>query len=74
MRSLLAYSRENFRIFSLGLLEKGFMLEDIVNIRNECLIFLHSWEMNLGEAVTNLPRTALRFRGFVTCLTQVHLP
>ena len=30
------------------------MLEDIVNIRNECLIFLHSWEMNLGEAVTNL--------------------
>ena len=29
------------------------MLEDIVNIRNECLNFLHSWEMNLGEAVTN---------------------
>ena len=41
------------------------MLEDIVNIRNECLIFLHSWEMNLGEAVTNLPRTASRFTGFV---------
>ena len=50
------------------------MLEDIVNIRNECLIFLHSWEMNLGDAVTNLPRTALRFTGFVTCLTQVHFP
>ena len=74
MRSLLAYSKENFRIFSLGLLEKGFMLEYIVNIRNECLIFLHSWEMNLGEAVTYLPRTALRFTGFVTCLTQVHFP
>ena len=28
------------------------MLEDIVNIRNECLIFLHSWEMNLGEALS----------------------
>ena len=50
------------------------MLEDIVNIRNECLIFLHSWEMNLGEAVTNLPRNASRFTGFVTCLTQVHFP
>ena len=72
MRSLLAFSRENFRIFSMGLLGKGFMLEDIVNIRNECLIFLHSWEMNLGEAVTNLLRTASRFTGFVTCLTQVH--
>ena len=36
------------------------MLEDIVNIRNECLIFLHSWEMNFGEAVTNLGRTASR--------------
>ena len=47
---------------------------DIVNIRNECLIFLHSWEMNLGEAVTNLPRTASRFTGFVTCLAQVHFP
>ena len=41
------------------------LLEDIVNIRNECLIFLRSWEMNLGEAVTNLPRTASRFTGFV---------
>ena len=30
------------------------MLEGIENIRNECLIFLHSWEMNLGEAVANL--------------------
>ena len=58
MMSLLAYSRENFRIFSLGLLEKGFILEDIVNIRNECLIFLLSWEMNFGVSVTNLPRTA----------------
>ena len=26
----------------------------------------------LGEAVTNLPRTASRFTGFVTCLAQVH--
>ena len=74
MWSLLDYSRENFKsfFFSLGLLEKGFQLEDIVNIRNECLIFLHSWEMNLDEAVTNLPRTASRFTGFVTCLTKVH--
>ena len=65
MRSLLAYSRENFRMFSLWLLEKEFMLEDIVNIRNECLIVLHSWEMKLGEAVTNLPRTTSRFTGVV---------
>ena len=68
MMSLIAYSRANFRFFFLGLLEKGFMLVDIVNIRNECIIFLHSWEMNLGEAVTNLPRTASRFTGCVTCL------
>ena len=50
------------------------LFEDIVNIRNERLIFLRSWEMNLGEAVTNLPRTAKQFTGFVTCLTQVHFP
>ena len=30
--------------------------------------------MNLGEGVTNLPRTSSRFMGFVTCLTQVHFP
>ena len=37
------------------------MLEDIVNIRNECLIVLHSWEINLGEAVpspTSFPMNA----------------
>ena len=74
MMSLPAFSRENFRIFFSGALRKGFMLADIVILRNECLIFLHSWEMNLGEAVTNLPRNASRFTGFVTCLTQVHFP
>ena len=37
-------------------------------------MFLHSLEMNLGEAVTNLQRTASRFTGFVTCLAQVYFP
>ena len=36
--------------------------------------FLRSWEMDLGETVTNPPKTASRFTGFVTCLTQVHFP
>ena len=73
MRPLPAYVRENFKSFLSGTLRiKFFLFEDIVNIRNERLIFLCSWEMNLGEAVTNLPRTASWFTGFVTCLTQVH--
>ena len=29
------------------------MMECIVNIRNECLFFLGSWGMNLGEEQTN---------------------
>ena len=37
-------------------------------------LFKYSWEMNLGEAVTNLSTTASRFTGFVTCPTQVHIP
>ena len=64
MRSLPAYLRENFKS-CLRLLEKV-VLEDIVNIRNERLIFLRSWELNFVEAVINLPRTASRFTGFVT--------
>ena len=38
------------------------------------LFFCVDGKMNLGEAVTNLPRTASRFTGFVTCLAQVHFP
>ena len=74
MRPLPAYFRENFKCFCLGLLELSFLFEDIVNIRNKRLIFLRSWEMNLVVAVTNLPRTASRFTGFVTCLIHVHFP
>ena len=75
MRPLPAYLRENFKsFFFVWGLRKKFLLEDIVNIRNECLTFLHSWEMKLGEVVTYLPRTASRFTGFVTCLTLVHFP
>ena len=54
MRPLQAYFREKFKRFLSGALRiKCF--EDVVNIRNERLIFLRSWEMNLGEVVTNLP-------------------
>ena len=75
MRPLPAYLRENFKSFLSGAFRiKFFLFEDIVNIRNECLIFLRSWKMNLAEAVTNLPRNASRFMGFVTCLTIVHFP
>ena len=58
--SLSAYfKRSEFQnVFFSAFRESTFLLEDIVNIRNKCLIFLRSWEMNLGEAVTNLPRTA----------------
>ena len=34
-----AYLAENFKMFSLGLLEKVFLFKDIVNIRNKCLFF-----------------------------------
>ena len=70
MRPLPAF----LKVFRLGLLEWRILFEDSVNIRNERLIFLRSWEMNLGEAVTNLPRTASRFMGFVTASGQVHFP
>ena len=36
------FKREFQIFFFLWLLEKGLMIEDIVNIRNECLIFLRS--------------------------------
>ena len=59
MMPFAAYLRENFKRFCLELLEKSFLLEDIVNIKNECLISLRSCNA-VGEAVTNLPRTASR--------------
>ena len=76
MRPLPAYCRENFKsyFFSGAFRIKFFLFENIVNIRNEPLIFLLSWEMNFGETVTNLPRTVSRFTEFVTCLTQVLFP
>ena len=41
------------------------LVGNIVNIRNECLIFLGSWGMNRIAEQTNRTRTASRFTRFV---------
>ena len=41
------------------------LVGNIVNIRNECLIFLDSWGMNRSAEQTNRTRTASRFTRFV---------
>ena len=49
------------------------LVGNIVNIRNECLIFLGSWGMNRSAEQTNRARTASRFTRFV-CLALRFIP
>ena len=50
--------------FAQRILE-GVYVGGIVNIRNECLFILGSWEMNRSAEQTNRTRTASRFTRFV---------
>ena len=65
IRSSARFLREIWISYFARRILEGVFVGGIVNIRNECLFFLDSWDMNRSAEQTNRTRTASRFTRFV---------